>query len=69
MKFLWLIFAAVAALCVQLERAEASVFAKSTKSDCVLQGEEGAELKAKDGNPCKQKLVVALTVTSNEVSH
>ena len=68
MKFFWLILALFAALSV-LDTAEGSVFAKSTKTECVLHGEEGAELKTKDGNPCKQKLVVALTVTSNEVSH
>lgn len=47
---------------------EASVFAKSTKTECVLHGQEGADLMTKDGSPCKQKLVVALTITGNEVS-
>lgn len=66
-KLFWSAFAIYAALCVS--DAEASVFAKSTKSECVLHGEDkSVELKAKDGNPCKQKLVVALTVTGNEVS-
>ena len=56
------------ALCV-LDTTEASVFAKSTKTECIVQSGEGTDLKTKDGNPCKQKLVVALTVTSNDVSH
>ena len=67
MKFLWTAFAIFMAFCVL--DIEASVFAKSTKTECVLHGQEGADLKTKDGNPCKQKLVVALTVTSNEVGH
>ena len=61
------IFLVVSILCV-LDVTEASVFAKSTKTECVLQGKDGAGLKTKDGHPCKQKLVVALTVTANEVS-
>ena len=66
MKFLWIGYAIFLAFCVF--DIEASVFAKSTKTECVLHGEEGADLKKKDGNPCKQKLVVALTITGNEVS-
>ena len=64
---IFLVFLVVAILCV-LGASEASVFAKSTKTECVLQGKDGAELKTRDGHPCKQKLVVALTVTANEVS-
>lgn len=67
MKALWLFLTLLTALCV-LDSTEASVFAKSTKTECVVQSGEGADLKTKDGNPCKQKLVVALTVTSNDVS-
>ena len=66
MKFLWTVFAILLAFCAL--DIEASVFAKSTKTECALHGEEGTDLKTKDGNPCKQKLVVALTITGNEVS-
>ena len=61
-------FLVVVILCA-LDATDASVFAKSTKTECVLQGREGADLKTKDGQPCTQKLVVALTVTANEVRH
>lgn len=47
---------------------EAGIIAKSTKNECVNYGGE-ADLKKKGGNPCKQKLVIALTVTADEVSH
>ena len=66
MKFLWTVFALFLAFYVF--DIEASVFAKSTKTECVLHEKEGADLMTKDGNPCKQKLVVALTITGNDVS-
>ena len=66
MKFLWTVFAIFLAFCVL--DIEASVFAKSTKTECVQHGQESADLMTRDGNPCKQKLVVALTITGNEVS-
>ena len=66
MKILWTVFAMFLAYFVL--DIEASVFAKSTKTECVLHGQEGADLMTKDGNACKQKLVVALTITGNEVS-
>jgi hypothetical protein len=66
MKFLWTVFAIFLSSCIF--DIDASVFAKSTKTECVLHGQEGAtDLMTKDGNPCKQKLVVALTISGNEV--
>ena len=48
----------------------ASVIAKTTKDECIAHGGGGddEELKTKSGLTCKQKLVVAMTVTANEVS-
>lgn len=61
-------FLALLTVLFVLDTTEASVFAKSSKTECVVQSGEGTDLKTKDGNPCKHKLVVALTVTSNDVS-
>ena len=67
MKFSWTVFAIII-LAFSVLDIEASVFAKSTKTECAVHGQEGTDLMAKDGDPCKQKLVVALTITGNEVS-
>ena len=68
MKFSWIWTVFAVFLAFSVLDTEASVFAKSTKTECVLHGQEGADLMTKNGNPCKQKLVVALTITGNEVS-
>jgi len=57
----------VVGLCL-VSLTEAGIIAKSTKNECVNYGGE-ADLKKKGGNPCKQKLVIALTVTADEVGH
>lgn len=71
MQYCWtpLLYACilVVALCL-VSLTEAGIIAKSTKNECVNYGGE-ADLKKKGGNPCKQKLVIALTVTADEVGH
>ena len=60
MKFV-VVFLAVTSL------VDATIVAKSTKNECVNHGGK-AELQNQAGQPCQQKLVVALTVTANEVT-
>lgn len=54
---------------LQAHPTVASIIAKTTKNECIQHGGDTNDgLKTKSGNPCKQKLVVAMTVMANEVS-
>lgn len=62
---LFCIFLLIVVLCL-VSLTEAGIIAKTTKNECINSGGE-ADLKNKGGNPCQKKLVIALTVTADEV--